>query len=209
MSQFLTIGLLMLLATLLPGPAFAVVTTNTLLYSRRSGLFTSLGVGCALLVHIFYCALGLAIVISQSLFIFNLIKYIGAVFLFYLGISLLIIKTPPLQPDLLTQHSSKSIQSSLTSFWQGFLGNLFNPKTTAFFLALFTAVISPDTSAIWLILFAIEMFLIATSWYSFVVIVLSHRRVVKILDKAEKYIAKSMGILLIGFAVVLAGVHIY
>ncbi|MFZ0220015.1 MAG: hypothetical protein WAL30_07410 [Candidatus Aquirickettsiella sp.] len=54
LTQFFTIGLLMLFVSIVPGPDFALITKNTLLYSRRSGLFTALGLGCAVLIHISY-----------------------------------------------------------------------------------------------------------------------------------------------------------
>ena len=76
----------MLFAVMLPGPDFALVTKNTLLHSRRSGFFTSLGVSASNLVHITYCAFGLAIVIANSLLLFSIIKYIGAAYLIYLGL---------------------------------------------------------------------------------------------------------------------------
>jgi threonine/homoserine/homoserine lactone efflux protein len=74
LTQFFTIGLLMLLSAMLPGPDFALVTKNSILHSRRAGLFTSLGIGSAILVHITYCVLGLAVIISQSLLLFSVIK---------------------------------------------------------------------------------------------------------------------------------------
>lgn len=132
LTQFFTIGLLMLFCAMLPGPDFALVTKNSLLHSRRSGLFTSLGIGSAVLVHITYCALGLAIVISNSLLLFNFIKYIGAAYLIYLGITSLLSK----QPEKLTASNKKiqkSTLSNLLSFRQGFLCNLLNPKATLFF----------------------------------------------------------------------------
>ena len=61
-DQLVTIGLLMLFASILPGPDFALVTKNTVLYSRRSGIYTAFGISCAVLIHIAYCGLGLAIV---------------------------------------------------------------------------------------------------------------------------------------------------
>lgn len=73
-SLFFTIGFLMLFAVMLPGPDFALVTKNTLLHSRRAGVFTTLGIGTANLIHMTYCSLGLAIVIANSLFLFSVIK---------------------------------------------------------------------------------------------------------------------------------------
>lgn len=203
LTQFFTIGLLMLFCAMLPGPDFALVTKNSLLHSRRSGLFTSLGIGSAVLVHITYCALGLAIVISNSLLLFNFIKYIGAAYLIYLGITSLLSK----QPEKLTASNKKiqkSTLSNLLSFRQGFLCNLLNPKATLFFLALFTMIIRPETPPFWIVIYAIEMFVIVTAWFCGLTFILSHPQVTRLLGKAEKYIAKLLGVFLLGFGVVLA-----
>lgn len=203
LTQFFTIGLLMLFSAMLPGPDFALVTKNTLLHSRRAGLFSSLGVGTAILIHISYCALGLALVISRSILVFNIIKYIGAIYLIYLGITALLSK----QPDKVVSASSKTKHTKMgdfTAFRQGFLCNLLNPKATLFFLALFTVIIKPGTPAGTEILYAIEMFLIVTGWFACLTMILSHRHVVRLLNKVEKYISKILGVFLIGFGLALA-----
>src|SRR5437764_750178 len=92
LTQFFTIGLLMLLSAMLPGPDFALVTKNSILHSRRSGFFTSLGIGTAILIHITYCVLGLGAIISQSVLLFSIIKFIGAIYLLYLGITAILTK---------------------------------------------------------------------------------------------------------------------
>jgi len=202
-AQFFTIGILMLFSAMLPGPDFAMVTKNTLIHSRRSGLFTSLGVGTAILVHITYCALGLAVVISKSILLFSFIKYLGAGYLIYIGVSALLSK----QSDHIAmtgQHLKKSEISNWLSFRQGFLCNLLNPKATLFFMALFTVIIKPETPVLWLVIYAAEMFVILTAWFCCLTMILSHPRVTRILGKAEKFIAKATGVFLIGFGAALA-----
>lgn len=201
-TQFYTIGALMLFVAMLPGPDFVMVTKNTIMHSRRSGLFTSLGVGSAILIHIAYCALGLAVVISNSLWLFNIIKYIGAGYLIYLGVSTFMSKQPN---TIVVETKNKKFQlSDWKSFRQGFFCNLLNPKATLFFLALFTLIIKPETSLILLSAYAIEMFCILVGWFCILTIILSHPRVLRVLNKCEKYIAKVLGIFLVGFGTVLA-----
>lgn len=203
LTQFFTIGLLMLLTSMLPGPDFALITKNTLLYSRRSGLFTTLGLGCAALIHVSYCAFGLAVIISNSLLLFNTIKYMGACYLIYLGITCLLSKhSDQLIP---TKKDIKTIaKSNLVSFRQGFFCNLLNPKASLFFLALFTVIIKPKTPIFWLFIYAMEIFFIITLWFSGLVLILSHPRITRLLKKAEKYITKILGGFLIGWGVLLA-----
>lgn len=205
LTQFFTIGILLLLTAMLPGPDFAIVTKNTLVHSRRAGLLTSLGVACACMVHVTYCMLGLAIVIAESLWLFSIIKYVGAAYLIYLGITSLLSKSKS------NAHSSsphkilqKTSMSNLRAFWQGFLTNLLNPKATLFFLALFTVIIKPGTLGAWGVGIAIEMFAIILGWFCSLTFILSHHRVLRVLNRVEKYISKVLGFFLIGFGVALA-----
>jgi RhtB (resistance to homoserine/threonine) family protein len=200
-AQFFSIAIIALLGAMLPGPDFAIVTKNSLFHSRKSGLFTSLGVGAAILVHMSYCVLGLGLVISSSLVLFNLIKYIGAAYLIYLGINALLSKQPnKIFPN---QKTKKSQISNFVSFRQGFLCNLLNPKATLFFLSLFAVIIRPDTPIYWKIIYGVEISSIAMIWFSCLTIILSHPHIKNALEKLEKYIAKLLGISLIGFGIAL------
>lgn len=203
LTQFFTIGLLMLLSAMLPGPDFALVTRNAILHSRRAGIFTSFGVGTAILVHISYCVLGLAVIISHSLLLFSIIKYIGAAYLIYLGVSAILTKHISTVETKTHQSIQKSQLSDLTAFKQGFLCNLLNPKATLFFLALFTMIIKPETPRLWELAYAIEMFIIITGWFCCLTIFLSHRRILRLLNRIEKYLEKAVGVFLIGFGVAL------
>jgi RhtB (resistance to homoserine/threonine) family protein len=204
LTEFFTIGILMLLSAMLPGPDFAMVTKNSVLHSRRAGVFTALGVGSANLIHMTYCALGLAIVISQSIFLFNLVKYIGAVYLIYLGINLLLSKPTNIAEDSNSRTAHKKDLSAFKAYRQGFLCNLLNPKATMFFLALFTLIIKPDTSILWEIIFVIEMLVIIIGWFCSLAFLLSYPPILRKLNQVEKYISKILGVCLTGFGFVLA-----
>lgn len=202
-TQFFSVALIALLGAMLPGPDFAIVTKNTILHSKKAGYFTTLGVSAAIFVHMTYCLLGLAIVISESILLFNAIKYIGATYLIYLGISSLLSK----QSNKILPSNSQSIKKSIsyfTAFKQGFLCNLLNPKATLFFLSLFTVLIKPNTPFAWQLIYAGEIIVIATVWFCSLSSILSHSYVKRLLEKAEKYISKILGGFLIFFGVALA-----
>lgn len=203
-TQFFTIGLLMLLAVMSPGPDFALVTKNTVLHSRESGFFTALGVALSNLIHISYCSLGLAFVISNSILLFSLIKYLGAAYLLYLGVTSLLSKPAIHFVDKKRMQIKKTSLPKVTAFRQGFLCNLLNPKATLFFLALFTTIIKSETPTVWVLIFIVEMFVIITLWFFTLTMILSHPKVIKLLEKSEKYIAKILGVFLVSFGVALA-----
>lgn len=158
-------------------------------------------------MHVSYCVLGLAVVISQSLLLFSIIKYIGAAYLIYLGVMSLLAKGKNAIALKAQDSSSKRTLADWTAFKQGFYCNLLNPKATLFFLALFTVIIKPGTSWIWEMLYAVEIYFIANIWFFTLTMILSHRRIVKLLNKGEKYIEKVVGTFLIGFGIALAFVR--
>lgn len=204
-EHFLGVGISMLLSAMLPGADFALVTRNTLLYSRRAGLFTSFGITIGALVHITYCSLGLALLIANSPLLFSLIRYVGAAYLIYLGMSSFLARIPDrmFQKSVSTQPQIQTL-SAFKAISQGFLCNLLNPKATLFFLALFTVVLKAETSPFWLVLYGLEMLLIICGWFCSLTLILSHPRVMRLLEKSEKWIAKLLGIFLISFGLILA-----
>lgn len=72
-----------------PGPGIAYVVARTVAGGRSEGLASCFGTGLGGLLHVLAAALGLSLVIAQSAVAFNLLKYIGAAYLVYLGIRML------------------------------------------------------------------------------------------------------------------------
>ena len=198
-TSFLTLGIIMLLGAMLPGADFAMVTKNSLLHSRKAGLYTALGIGTAMWVHMSYCVLGLAVVIQKSPWIFHTIQYIGALYLTYLGIMLL----KPHAPGNIEAASGVKTPTSLSNgkaFRQGFICNLLNPKATLFFLTIFSAVATTQTTLLLNLAYAVEMFLMAMLWFSSLAYLISHKVVTAWLNQSTKMIERILGIVLLGLA---------
>lgn len=205
--HFISVGLIMMVSVMLPGPDFALVSKNAVLHSRRAGVMTSLGIVSAVLVHMTYCILGLAVVIANSLILFNTIKYIGAAYLIYIGIGAFRTRKAGLGKDIIEGKKKKEALSDWAAFRQGFLCNLLNPKATLFFLALFTVIIKPETPTVVQAAYGLQMVVLAALWFCFLSVILSHRRVVAVVDKMELYVEKLLGVLLVGFGVALVFVR--
>jgi RhtB (resistance to homoserine/threonine) family protein len=173
-----------------------MVVKNALSRNRQCGIFTALGVSCSLLIHSAYCILGLAIVISQSLLLFSIIKYIGAAYLIYIGIKSLLAKNNDLG---INEQTTNDIVNSYQGFQQGLLCNLLNPKAIMFILAFFTLIINPDSSLFEQFAFGIEIALIHFIWFSWLALMITHQRIRTQLNKVQHYIIKIMGVVLIGF----------
>ena len=88
-DEFLLIAVAHFFAVASPGPDFAVVLKQSVQHGRRNALWTSAGVGVAILLHIAYCVLGVALVLTQSPVLFMALKYIAGAYLAYLGVQAL------------------------------------------------------------------------------------------------------------------------
>ena len=138
-----TVTIAHLIALISPGPDFIVACRNAIQYSRKTGLWTAVGFGIGVCVHMSYAFFGLTWMISQSDILFTTMKYLGAVYLIYLGVSSLFLKNTKI--DLKTDQRVSKIKW-YTATKMGLLTNLLNPKASLFFLSLFTIVIGPEVN---------------------------------------------------------------
>ena len=82
------------LLALTPGPGIAYVVARTVAGGRQEGLASCLGTGLGGMLHVLAAALGLSVLLAQSALAFSLMKYVGAAYLIYLGVRLLMQKPP-------------------------------------------------------------------------------------------------------------------
>src|SRR5689334_16017979 len=85
LPSIISIAALVMVAVISPGPDFAVVVKNSLIYSRKTALLTALGVALGNLVHVTYTLLGLGLLIGDYPWLLLGIKYCGASYLLYIG----------------------------------------------------------------------------------------------------------------------------
>lgn len=198
MEEFLSISFLIMLAAISPGPDFAMVTKNSIMHSRRIGIYTAAGVSCSLLIHSVYCILGLALIISKSLLAFSIIKYCGAAYLIYIGIKSLMAKREEL--NVQATASNKAI-TGRQAFVQGLLCNLLNPKAIMFLLAFFSIVVGPGNSLLSEMGYGFEIAVIHMIWFSGLAYMLTYSYVAAKLNRVQFYIVKVMGAVLVAFGV--------
>ena len=142
MNAWPTVILVTSLAVISPGADFAMVTRTSLMESRRAGLWVALGIGCGVLIHVAYTLLGLGMVLQRLPWLFNLLRYAGAAYLVWLGISLWR-GASHANGDRPESRSSagpgrrnavKGHAPGRSLFVLGFLTNALNPKTALFIL---------------------------------------------------------------------------
>jgi threonine/homoserine/homoserine lactone efflux protein len=145
MPTLSTIALFLLAALgllLIPGPAVLYVATRSAAQGRRAGIASVLGIESAGLVHVTAAALGLSALLLTSALAFNIVKYLGAAYLIYLGLRTLLAREE-------SQHISVPAPRGLWQlFSKGFLVNLLNPKTALFFYAFLPQFVDPARGAV-------------------------------------------------------------
>ncbi len=123
--------------SLTPGPGMAYVVARTVAGGRQEGLASCLGTGLGGMLHVLAAALGLSALLAQSALAFSLLKYVGAAYLVYLGVRLLMQKTPE------GDSTPVSPQGARRAFAEGVLVEALNVKTALFFLAFLPQFTTP------------------------------------------------------------------
>lgn len=183
---------LMFLALISPGPDTIMVLRQFLKFGKATAIFTSIGVGLGILVHVTYSLLGIGLVISQSIVIFNIMKIAGGLYLLYIGWSTFRSKPTAEVPEDTPTRS----QPPLRAMRIGFLTNCLNPKATIFFLSIFTVAIDPGTQTKSRVFYGIVMSLETMLWFVLLSIFLSFFKVKKTDGRLSRLINKLVGGLL-------------
>ena len=111
-----------------PGPGIAYVVARTAAGGRAEGLASCVGTGLGGLLHVGAAALGLSVLLAQSAVAFSLVKYIGAAYLVYLGIRLLLSAAAEVKVEARPTGPRRALM-------EGILVEALNVKTALFFLA--------------------------------------------------------------------------
>lgn len=130
-----------ILLNITPGPDMLYIASRTLRQGLRGGVAAIAGISSGCLMHTFAAAVGLSALLTASAEAFMIVKWVGAAYLLYVGITLL--REQPAAPGEAPLPDSATLRKI---FWQGFLTNVLNPKVALFFLALLPQFISADAA---------------------------------------------------------------
>ncbi|HSO13618.1 MAG TPA: LysE family translocator [Anaerolineales bacterium] len=126
-----------LVLLLVPGPAVLYITARSASQGRMAGLVSVLAIETANFLQAVAAALGLSAILLSSALAFDIVKYLGAAYLIYLGTRKLLASDDGSEDDAVKQESLSRI------YWQGFAVNILNPKTALFFFAFLPQFIDP------------------------------------------------------------------
>ncbi|MRG28415.1 LysE family translocator [Laceyella tengchongensis] len=145
--QFSTIWLFIIATTtllIIPGPAVLYIMARSIDQGKKAGLLSVLGVSLGGAVHVLAGAIGVSAILMTSATAFNIVKYLGAAYLIYLGC-----KTLFSTADLTaSEKQSGTRKTACKIFCESALVEIMNPKTALFFLAFFPQFISPSAGSV-------------------------------------------------------------
>lgn len=129
-----------IILNLTPGADTMYILTRSVAQGKKAGFFSVYGIISGALVHTMFASFGLSIILAQSATAFMIVKYLGVVYLIYLGVKMIVAKNNTFDSN--TQNVEK------TDLWkvyrQGLLTNVLNPKVALFFLAFIPQFIDPS-----------------------------------------------------------------
>lgn len=199
-AEIIAVITIAIFMAVLPGADFVMVTRTSIYNGRLAGLYMSVGMCISVSIHASYSIAGLAVVIANSAWLFSTIKYLGAAYLIYIAWQLLTTRES-LNSD---QNALMTEMSPFIALRLGFTCNILNPKTSIFFLSIFTQVVSVDTPLIMQISYGVIIMLAHFIWYSGIALLLSHPQILPRFNRQKQKIDKVAGLVLMLIAIKLS-----
>ncbi|QJT13172.1 LysE family translocator [Aeromonas sp. 2692-1] len=195
LTSWLALAAICVMGAISPGPSLALIIRNTVQGGQGHGVATALGHGFGVGIYALITALGLAILITQTLLLFDVIRHGGAAFLAWLGVKALLAK--PAKGEASEEvHQLRGRQGAFEGFMVAFL----NPQLAVFFIALFSQFVHADTGWREGGIMMLTAGGIDAVWYVLVALVLSRGPVLAWLKAKSFVIDKVSGLVLLGLA---------
>jgi len=145
---FLTAAVLLAIA---PGPGMLYVLARSLAGGKREGVLSALGTFLGGMVHVFAAALGVSIVLAKSAVAFATVKYVGAAYLCFLGVRMILdARREKADAEEIPQEVSAEGKPARNPLWQGVATEVLNPKTALFFLSFIPQFVNRSAGHVFL-----------------------------------------------------------
>lgn len=186
---------------LTPGPDVLYIVSQSLRGGVRPGLVAALGITAGCFVHVAAAALGVGALLMASATAFNALKWIGAAYLLWAGVRLLLIRSSASDSALASDEPLPHALTLRAVFFRGFLTNVLNPKVALFFLAFVPQFIPADApDPAWMFvalgcLFNLNGLLICMAWAWMAAWLARHARVVQ---RGMHWLDRVAGVLFVG-----------
>lgn len=163
MENWLSFIAIALMIIMIPGPDFFIVVNNTMSGTTKNGIIAGLGICSAHVLYSSLAALGLIFILTSSYYVFIVIKIFGALYIAYLGIKAIINarKNVPIHTEI---HSKQTINFT-TSYKQGFMSTMLNPKAILFYISIFPQFVTNHHTSLQIIYLSSLFIAIVFVWF--------------------------------------------
>ena len=193
---FVQIVFVCLLGAMSPGPSMVLVINNSIFKDKFNGILTAIGHGLGIGIYALFAVIGIGIIIQTNLLIFNSIKVLSIIFLFYLGLQAIFKKA---ELDFRINNTKNGIKS----FFQGLTISILNPKILIWFIAIYSQFMSQNNNYFFNISLILIASIVDTLWYVFLVNLVTSKSIFQIIKMKSKLIQKIVGYFFILIAFVL------
>jgi RhtB (resistance to homoserine/threonine) family protein len=190
-----------------PGPDTAYIVGRSVAQGRSAGLVSALGISAGCCVHALACAFGLTALLAASATAFTVVKFVGAIYLVYLGTRLIFAKSAPAEAGVEAAPRAAAPRPLRQLFLQGFWTNVLNPKVVLFFVSFFPQFVGTDSphKVLAFLTLGVVFVLMSTVWNSFVAwIAGSVTRRFSGKPGVKKWLDRTVGTAFVGLGVKLA-----
>ncbi len=193
---FIQIVFVCLLGAMSPGPSMMVVVNNAIFKNKFNGILTALGHGIGIGIYALFAVIGIGLIISTNFIIFNSLKILSILFLFYLGIQSLV-KNNNLK------FNKGNVKDGIQSFLQGLSISILNPKILIFFLAIYSQFMSSNNDKFFNLSLVLIAGVVDALWYLLLVNLVTYKSILELIKHKSHLIQKTVGFLFIILSLIL------
>ncbi|WP_295898744.1 LysE family transporter [uncultured Vibrio sp.] len=196
LTVWLSLFAVCLLGAMSPGPSLAVVAKHSLAGGRANGIATAWAHAFGIGIYAIVSLVGLAVVLQQSLILFQTISLAGAAYLAYIGVKALRSKG-----GVAAKLAAGEKTTLLQSARDGFLISILNPKIALFFVALFSQFVAVGNELSQKAIIVATPVLLDGLWYTLIAMLLTHSRIIEHIRAKAVLIDRLSGVVLILLAI--------
>ncbi|WP_320006880.1 LysE family translocator [Maridesulfovibrio sp.] len=202
LAHWTTFFLAALLLNISPGPDMAYILSHTVTGGRKAGFAAMFGIWSGAFLYVILTALGLAAVVAASATAFNIVKWIGVIYLFWLAVNAF-----RSRGSILDIRKRNTPMDSSAIFKQGMFIHLLNPKVATFFMAFLPQFVVPGAGPVWAQLMLHGILIIVTAAFVEPPLIYAGDRITGKLRNSERlqvWLDRALGSLFIAFGIKLA-----
>ena len=193
---FIQITFVCLLGAMSPGPSMMVVINNAIFKNKFNGILTAIGHGFGIGIYALFAVIGVGLIIKTNVFIFNSLKFLSIIFLFYLGIQAIIKKDQ-------IEYDKTNIKSGMQSFLQGLSISILNPKIFIWFIAIYSQFMSLNNTYFFNISLVLIASIVDALWYLLLVNLVTFHSILEFIKNKSYLMQKIVGFLFIIISMIL------